>query len=90
MESALTPMWLTYYTNVNCCSHTDVQFSFLISRTVRHGSLCQIEIDMSLKLSNYEDTVRQLDIYYGLGKLLMWQLLATLNIVSLLLRAELS
>lgn len=42
---------------------------FLIIRTMRHGSLCQIEIDMSLKLSNYEDTVRQLDIYYGLGKL---------------------
>jgi hypothetical protein len=52
-----------------CCSHNDVQFSFLIFRTMRHGSLCQIEIDMSLKLSNYEDTVRQLDIYYGLGKL---------------------
>jgi hypothetical protein len=42
---------------------------FLTIRTMRHGSLCQIEIDMSLKLSNYEDTVRQLDIYYGLGKL---------------------
>ncbi|XP_021927743.1 probable phosphorylase b kinase regulatory subunit beta isoform X5 [Zootermopsis nevadensis] len=37
-------------------------------QTLRHGSLCQIEIDMNLKLSNYEDTVRQLDIYYGLVK----------------------
>jgi hypothetical protein len=46
-----------------------MKISFLISRTTRHGSLCQIEIDMNLKLSNYEDTVRQLDIYYGLGKL---------------------
>nr|CAD7396022.1 unnamed protein product [Timema poppensis] len=35
---------------------------------VRQGSIGDVEIDMSLKISNYEDTVRQLDIYYGLVK----------------------
>ncbi|GFG40372.1 hypothetical protein Cfor_00569 [Coptotermes formosanus] len=43
------------------------EFRAVCKQTLRHGSLCQIEIDMSLKLSNYEDTVRQLDVYYGLG-----------------------
>jgi len=31
-------------------------------------SVGDLEVDMKLKMSNYEDTVRQLDIYYGIGK----------------------
>lgn len=33
----------------------------------RQGSVIDLDIDMFLKISNYEDTVRQLDIYYGIG-----------------------
>lgn len=33
----------------------------------RQGSLIDLDIDMFLKISNYEDTVKQLDIYYGIG-----------------------
>ena len=36
-------------------------------RNVRQGSIIDLDIDMFLKISNYEDTVRQLDIYYGIG-----------------------
>lgn len=28
-----------------------------------------INVEQFLKISNYEDTVRQLDTYYGIGKL---------------------
>ncbi|XP_043276560.1 probable phosphorylase b kinase regulatory subunit beta isoform X2 [Venturia canescens] len=34
----------------------------------RQGSVYDLDIDMFLKISNYEDTVRQLDIYYGIVK----------------------
>ncbi|XP_033229285.1 probable phosphorylase b kinase regulatory subunit beta isoform X1 [Belonocnema kinseyi] len=34
----------------------------------RQGSLIDLDIDVFLKISNYEDTVRQLDIYYGIVK----------------------
>lgn len=34
----------------------------------RQGSIYDLDIDMFLKISNYEDTVRQLDIYYGIGE----------------------
>ncbi|XP_029168646.1 probable phosphorylase b kinase regulatory subunit beta isoform X3 [Nylanderia fulva] len=37
-------------------------------RNVRQGSVIDIDADMFLKISNYEDTVRQLDIYYGIVK----------------------
>ena len=37
-------------------------------RNVRQGSVIDLDIDMFLKISNYEDTVRQLDIYYGIVK----------------------
>ncbi|XP_053979168.1 probable phosphorylase b kinase regulatory subunit beta isoform X1 [Hylaeus volcanicus] len=37
-------------------------------RNVRQGSIIDLDIDMFLKISNYEDTVRQLDIYYGIVK----------------------
>lgn len=30
--------------------------------------MAEIEVDINMKVSNYEDTVRQLDIYYGIGK----------------------
>lgn len=32
--------------------------------------MAEIDVDINLKVSNYEDTVRQLDIYYGIGKFL--------------------
>ncbi|XP_014223214.1 probable phosphorylase b kinase regulatory subunit beta isoform X2 [Trichogramma pretiosum] len=38
------------------------------SKNVRQGSVIDFDIDMFLKISNYEDTVRQLDIYYGIVK----------------------
>ncbi|XP_015515633.1 probable phosphorylase b kinase regulatory subunit beta isoform X1 [Neodiprion pinetum] len=34
----------------------------------RQCSLSDLDVDMFLKISNYEDTVRQLDIYYGIVK----------------------
>ncbi|XP_014207040.1 probable phosphorylase b kinase regulatory subunit beta isoform X2 [Copidosoma floridanum] len=37
-------------------------------RNLRQGSIIDFDIDMFLKISNYEDTVRQLDIYYGIVK----------------------
>ncbi|XP_020296477.1 probable phosphorylase b kinase regulatory subunit beta isoform X2 [Pseudomyrmex gracilis] len=37
-------------------------------RNMRHGSVIDIDADMFLKISNYEDTVKQLDIYYGIVK----------------------
>ncbi|CAK9796068.1 Probable phosphorylase b kinase regulatory subunit beta [Anthophora quadrimaculata] len=37
-------------------------------RNARQGSVIDLDIDMFLKISNYEDTVRQLDIYYGIVK----------------------
>ncbi|XP_039227671.1 probable phosphorylase b kinase regulatory subunit beta isoform X2 [Drosophila yakuba] len=36
--------------------------------TGRHNSLEEINLDQFLKTSNYEDTVKQLDIYYGIVK----------------------
>ncbi|XP_066584416.1 probable phosphorylase b kinase regulatory subunit beta isoform X2 [Prorops nasuta] len=37
-------------------------------KNIRQGSIIDLDIDMFLKISNYEDTVRQLDIYYGIVK----------------------
>lgn len=34
---------------------------------MRQGSIDDINLDHFLKISNYEDTVKQLDIYYGIG-----------------------
>lgn len=36
--------------------------------TLRQASLDDINLDQFLKISNYEDTVKQLDIYYGIVK----------------------
>lgn len=37
---------------------------------MRHASVDEnINLEQFLKISNYEDTVRQLDIYYGIGTL---------------------
>lgn len=33
----------------------------------RQASLDDINLDQFLRISNYEDTVKQLDIYYGIG-----------------------
>lgn len=35
----------------------------------RKQSLDDINLDQFLKIANYEDTVKELDIYYGIGKL---------------------
>lgn len=34
---------------------------------MRQNSTEDVNLDQFLKVSNYEDTVRQLDIYYGMG-----------------------
>lgn len=46
------------------------QISTNLSRFTRQSSIADenINIDQFLKISNYEDTVRQLDTYYGMGK----------------------
>lgn len=45
------------------------QFFFQVNSALSHNpSMGDIDIDINLKVSNYEDTVRQLDVYYGLGK----------------------
>lgn len=38
------------------------------SFNTRQGSVYDFDIDMFLKISNYEDTVKQLDFYYGISK----------------------
>lgn len=35
---------------------------------IRQGSIDDINAQQFLKISNYEDTVRQLDIYYAIGE----------------------
>lgn len=34
----------------------------------RKQSLDDINLDQFLKVANYEDTVKELDVYYGIGK----------------------
>lgn len=34
----------------------------------RKQSLDDINLDQFLKIANYEDTVKELDVYYGIGK----------------------
>ncbi|KAI4500038.1 hypothetical protein M0802_004908 [Mischocyttarus mexicanus] len=41
---------------------------FSMMRGPRQGSVIDLDVDMFLKISNYEDTVKQLDIYYGIVK----------------------
>ncbi|XP_012280936.1 probable phosphorylase b kinase regulatory subunit beta isoform X3 [Orussus abietinus] len=47
---------------------TDPAFKRPMRRDMRQPSVVDLDIDMFLKISNYEDTVRQLDIYYGIVK----------------------
>ena len=35
----------------------------------RQGSIGEVDVEGFLKIMNYEDNVRQLDLYYGIGKL---------------------
>lgn len=37
----------------------------------RKQSLDDINLDQFLKIANYEDTVKELDVYYGIGKFAM-------------------
>ena len=39
---------------------------------MRQNSLEDIHLDTFLKISNYEDTVKQLDIYYGIGNKMLY------------------
>lgn len=42
---------------------------FQVHSSLSHNpSMGELDIDINMKVSNYEDTVRQLDIYYGLGE----------------------
>lgn len=43
------------------CSDNDID--------TRKQSLDDINLDQFLKIANYEDTVKELDLYYGIGKL---------------------
>ncbi|XP_049964722.1 probable phosphorylase b kinase regulatory subunit beta isoform X1 [Schistocerca serialis cubense] len=54
---------------------TAVEERMLGSRMNRQGSVYDLEVDLSLKMANYEATVRQLDTYYGIVKrqLLLYQ-----------------
>lgn len=40
----------------------------IIPEHLRQGSIDDINLDQFLKITNYEDTVKQLDIYYGIGE----------------------
>lgn len=65
-ESSLTYSWsCTYILTVGT-------FNFLLQTfpdvMIRQGSIDDINAQQFLKISNYEDTVRQLDIYYAIGK----------------------
>ncbi|XP_026682432.1 probable phosphorylase b kinase regulatory subunit beta isoform X3 [Diaphorina citri] len=35
---------------------------------MRSQSIFEMDVDLNLKVSNYEETVRQLDVYYGIVK----------------------
>ncbi|XP_044021061.1 probable phosphorylase b kinase regulatory subunit beta isoform X2 [Aphidius gifuensis] len=48
-------------------SESSKRFS-MAENSARQGSVYDLDIDMFLKISNYEDTIRQLDIYYGIVK----------------------
>ena len=37
-------------------------------KNASRGSVIDFDTNMFLKISDYEDTVRQLDIYYGIGE----------------------
>lgn len=41
---------------------------------MRQGSIDETNINQYSKISNYEDTVRQLDIYYGIGIFFLFRL----------------
>lgn len=43
----------------------------------RQNSLEDMNLDQFLKTSNYEDTMKQLDIYYGIG----WQNFYSINVI---------
>lgn len=57
-------------------------FRFSQIRSARQTSVVDIDIDMFLKITNYEDTVKQLDIYYGIGKKILTYSVNTFNMVS--------
>lgn len=47
-----------------------MQINKKIGSLTRQGSMVEdnLNLEQFLKISNYEGTVRQLDIYYGIGK----------------------
>lgn len=44
------------------------EFRDSIDTQTRKQSLDDINLDQFLKIANYEDTVKELDVYYGIGE----------------------
>lgn len=49
---------------------------------MRQNSVDDVHLDQFLKISNYEDTVKQLDIYYGIGECGLFLLLQEFRLTS--------
>lgn len=47
--------------------HVHLRFQVHPDMMIRQGSIDDISAQQFMKISNYEDTVRQLDIYYAIG-----------------------
>lgn len=45
-----------------------LDYSKLLSAPIRQASVDDIHSDQFLRISNYEGTIKQLDIYYGIGE----------------------
>lgn len=52
---------------VNVVGHVVIAIAAVMSAT-KNTSFVDTDVDLHLKISNYEETVRHLDIYYGIGK----------------------
>lgn len=55
---------------------------------IRHGSVDDINAQQFMKISNYEDTVRQLDIYYAIGNYLLFVLIFFYNVFIVITRYQ--
>lgn len=57
--------------------NTSTYFFFRDLRS--NNSVDDVHLDQFLKVSNYEDTVKQLDIYYGIGNIKIKQIILISN-----------
>lgn len=67
-------MYLFFLSNAIDCFQLIDDFLFAFCRNFeppqgRKQSLDDINLDQFLKIANYEDTVKELDIYYGIGNI---------------------